>query len=75
MTLKETIQAIANEQKMTLKEVSEKAGMNYNGLHNKFYRDSITVKDLEKILDVLHKRLAIVDKQQEKDTQRTPPSQ
>lgn len=63
MTLKETIQAIADEQHITLKEVAEKAGMNYNGLHNKFYRGSITVKDLEKILDVLHKRLAIVDKQ------------
>lgn len=63
MTLKETIQTLANEQHITLKEVAEKAGMNYNGLHNKSYRGSITVKDLEKLLNVLHKRLAIVDNQ------------
>ena len=69
MTLKETIQAIADEQHITLKEVAEKAGMNYNGLHDKFRRGSITVKDLEKILDELHKRLAIVDKQ-DHDTSR-----
>ena len=69
MTLKEKIQAIADEQHITLKEIAEQAGMNYNGLHNKFYRGSIPVKDLEKILDVLHKRLAIVDKQ-DHDTSR-----
>ena len=40
MLLKETIQTIANEQNMTLKEVAEKAGMNYNGLHDKFRRNS-----------------------------------
>ena len=62
MLLKETIQTIANEQNMTLKEVAEKAGMNYNGLHDKFRRGSMTVKDLEKLLDVLNKELYIRDK-------------
>lgn len=62
MTLKEQIQTIAKEQGLTLKDVAEKAKMNYNGLHNKFFRGSITVRDLEKLLDVLGKDIQIVDK-------------
>lgn len=62
MILKEQIQTIAKEQGLTLKDVAEKAGMNYNGLHNKFFRGSITVRDLEKLLHVLGKDIQIVDK-------------
>ena len=60
VTLKEQIQAIAKEQGLTLKEVAEKAGMNYNGLHNKFFRGSITVRDLEKLLHVLGYRITYI---------------
>lgn len=62
MELKQTIKDIAKEQGMTLKEVADKAALNYNGLHDKFRRGSITVRDLNKILDVLGKELSIKDK-------------
>lgn len=53
MNLKEQIKALASEQGYTLKDVAEAANMSYNGLHNKFNRGSLTVRDLEKILSVL----------------------
>lgn len=62
MELKQTIKDIAKEQGMTLKDVAYKAGLNYNGLHDKFRRGSITVRDLNRILDVLEKELSIKDK-------------
>lgn len=62
MELKQTIKDIAKEQGMTLKDVADKAGLNYNGLHDKFRRGSITVRDLNRILDVLEKELSIKDK-------------
>lgn len=62
MELKQTIKDIAKEQGMTLKDVADKAELNYNGLHDKFRRGSITVRDLNRILDVLGKELSIKDK-------------
>lgn len=59
-TLKEKIQEMASNQDLTLKEVANKADMSYNGLHNKFYRGSITVRDLEKILHVLGMKIVFV---------------
>lgn len=53
MNLKEQIKALASEQGYTLKDVAESANMSYNGLHDKFRRGSITVRDLETILNVL----------------------
>lgn len=53
MNLKEQIKALASEQGYTLKDVAEVANMSYNGLHNKFNRGSITVRDLESLLNVL----------------------
>lgn len=53
MNLKEQIKALASEQGYTLKDVAEAANMSYNGLHDKFRRGSLTVRDLEKILSVL----------------------
>jgi len=53
MNLKEQIKALASEQGYTLKDVAEAANMSYNGLHDKFRRGSITVRDLETILNVL----------------------
>lgn len=53
MNLKEQIKALASEQGYTLKDVAEAANMSYNGLHNKFNRGSITVRDLESLLNVL----------------------
>lgn len=65
--LKEQIQEMASSQGLTLKEVADKANMNYNGLHNKFYRGSITVRDLEKILNVLGMRIKFVPLGEQKD--------
>lgn len=62
MKLKAQIQAIAKNKNMTLKDVADKANMSYNGLHNKFKRGSLTVRDLEQLLDVLGKEIRIVDK-------------
>lgn len=62
MELKEIIKQYAKENGMTLKEVAEHAHMSYNGLHNKFNRESITVKDLTRLLDVLGKQITFTDK-------------
>lgn len=62
MNVHELLKQYAKEQGMTLKEVAEKVPVSYEGMLNKFRRGSITVKDLEKILDVLHKEIRIVDK-------------
>lgn len=57
---KETIKALCKSEGITLKELSAQAGMNYTGLLNKFSRDSLTVRDLEKLLSSLHCQLRIV---------------
>ena len=62
MELKAQIQAIAKNKNMTLKDVADKANMSYNGLYNQFKRGSLTVRDLEQLLDVLGKEIRIVDK-------------
>mgnify|MGYP000886647546 CR=1 FL=1 len=53
MDLKEELKALASAQGMTFKELAAKAGMNEKGLHNKFQRNSLTVKDLSALLSVL----------------------
>ena len=53
MDLKTEIQALAEVQGLTFKELAARAGLNENGLHDKFRRNSLTVKDLCKLLDVL----------------------
>jgi len=53
MDLKAQLQAIAKDKGMTFKELAAHAGMNENGLHNKFRRNSLTVKDLSKLLEAL----------------------
>lgn len=62
MRIKETIKQFTAERGLTLKEVSQRAGLSYNGLHNKFYRESLTVSDLMKILKVLQKEIVFRDK-------------
>ena len=62
MDLKAEITSLCALQEITFKELAEKAGFNASGLHNKFKRDSMTVRDYERLLSVLGKRLAIVDK-------------
>lgn len=62
MAIKEIIKQFASERGLTLKEVSQKAGLSYNGLHNKFHRGSLTVNDLIKLLDVLQKEITFRDK-------------
>lgn len=53
MDLKEQIRTMALSQGMTFKELAAKAGMNPNGLHDKFQRNSLTVKDLSALLSAL----------------------
>lgn len=60
MDLKAELQSAAKEQGMTFKELAAHAGMNENGLHNKFRRNSLTVKDLCKLLEALGLELAFV---------------
>lgn len=60
MDLKAKLQAVAKEQNMTFKDLAAHAGMNENGLHDKFRRNSLTVKDLCKLLEALGLELAFV---------------
>lgn len=59
--LKDQIKTFAEKEGMTFKELAVKAGMSEKGLHNKFRRDSLTVKDLIKLLACLGKALDIKD--------------
>lgn len=63
MDLKDQIKAIATKQGMTFKDLAIKAGLNENGLHDKFRRKSITFDDVQKLLDVLGKTIVFKDKQ------------
>ena len=63
MDLKDQIKAIATKQGMTFKDLATKAGLNENGLHDKFRRKSITFDDVQKLLDVLGKTIVFKDKQ------------
>lgn len=62
MDLKAEITSLCKDKDLTIKELSERAAVSEKGLHNKFKRGNMTVQDLEHILSVLGKRLAIVDK-------------
>ena len=63
MDLKDELKAIAKEQGITFKELAAKAGVSENGLHNKFKRGSLSVKDLSTLLAVLGLKIAFVKKQ------------
>lgn len=58
--IKTQIKELCEIEGITLKELANRAGMNYTGLHDKFRRQSITVGDLMKLLDCLGYSLAIV---------------
>ena len=62
MDMKDELKAIAKEQGITFKELPVKAGVSENGLHNKFKRGSLTVKDLSTLLAVLGLKIAFVKK-------------
>lgn len=66
MDLKGMIQSLAEVQGLTFKELAARAGMNENGLHNKFRRNSLTVKDLCKLLDVLGCELSFRPKERKR---------
>jgi hypothetical protein len=65
MELKEELKALAKEQGMTFKELAEKAGLNETGLHDKFKRGSLTVKDLLALLSALDHEMTIRPKTKE----------
>ena len=44
---------------LTMKELASKADMNYTGLLDKFRRNSLTVRDLEKLLNAIGYTLQI----------------
>lgn len=50
---KDTIKALCQSEHITMKELASKANMNYTGMLDKFRRNSITVKDLETLLNAL----------------------
>lgn len=59
--LKDEIELLLKEKNLTFKELAAKAGLNANGLHNKFKRDSLTVNDLRKLLKALEKEMVFRD--------------
>ena len=78
MKLKEIFKNLAEENNMRLKEVIIKAGLNYDNILHKFQRDTLYYTDVEKILDVLGKRITFTDKTQQSQTRqqqdKTPPT-
>lgn len=60
--LKDQFKAMAKAQGMTFKELADKASMSEKGLHNKFNRESITFKDVQRLLAVLGKTIEFKDK-------------
>lgn len=56
---KDTIKELCISEHLTMKELASKADLNYNGLLNKFHRDSITVRDLEKLLNAIGYTLTV----------------
>ena len=58
--LKSKIQEMYQLEGLTFKELAVKAGMNENGLHDKFRRQSITFRDLMFLLSTLGYTISIV---------------
>ena len=56
---KDTIKELCMSEHITMKELASKAGMNYTGLLDKFRRNSLTVRDLEKLLTAIGYTLQI----------------
>lgn len=58
---KDTIKKLCQDNNdMTFKELANQAGMNVNSLHDKFRRDSITLRDFQSLLKVLNHELSII---------------
>lgn len=66
MLLREKLKELASCKDITLKDAILNAGLNYNNIINKFARGTIRVSELEKILDVLDKKITFVDKHKNK---------
>ena len=65
--IKSKIQELCQIEGLTFKELAIKSGMNENGLHNKFKRNSITFRDLMSLLSTLGYTISIVkDKDKQK---------
>ena len=65
--IKSKIQELCQIEGLTFKELAVKSGMNENGLHNKFKRNSITFRDLMSLLSTLGYTISIVkDKDKQK---------
>ena len=62
MDFKDHLKDLCQTEGITFKDLADKAGMNEKGLHNKFQRQSITVKDLNTLLGVFGLTLGIVPK-------------
>ena len=71
LDIRQILKDSAKEHDMNLKELASKVPTSYEGLLNKLRRESITVKDLEKILNVVNKELTVTDKTQQ---DKTPPT-
>lgn len=57
--VKDIIKGLCLRENITLKDLALKAGMNEKGLHNKFKRDSITLKDFKALLSALGYQITI----------------
>lgn len=60
---KDIIKKLCSDTGITFKDLALKAGMNSNSLHNKFQRDSITLRDFESLLSVLGYEISIDKKE------------
>ena len=64
LNIRKILKDSADEKGMNLKELASKVPTSYEGLLNKLRRESMTVRDLEKILNVVDKELSVKDKTQ-----------
>lgn len=62
MDFKDHLKALCQAEGITFKDLAHKVGMNENGLHDKFRRNTISVKDLNILLGVFGLTLGIVPK-------------
>lgn len=62
---KATIKELCMSERLTMKELASKADMNYTGLLDKFRRDSLTVRDLEKLLNAIGYTLTVSPRHKE----------
>lgn len=59
--LKEFIKMLCEKRGLTLKELTAKINMNETGFHDRFKRKSISINDLDKMLEPFGLKLKVVE--------------